>query len=291
MHELPINACDCHVHVVGAQTDYPMVVDRHYTPGPASMNDLSAHLGRVGLGRTVIIQPSFYGTDNRCMIHALTKLNAQNDHVRGVAVVATDATNSELQALDLYGIRGLRLNLESSSSSNPKSIVSAIQAWAEKIKPLRWHIQIFASLSAIAQTATQLQQLPVPVVFDHFALIPPSESAHSIASSQAIDSVLNLIRSGKAYVKLSAPYRLQTQNAQAVTELAHRLTGTNPEQILWGSDWPHTGRDENKPALEVSAYRSVESSTLAQTINDWLPGDVLREQVLVTNPARLYGFN
>jgi predicted TIM-barrel fold metal-dependent hydrolase len=289
MHELPSNACDCHVHVVGSPADYPMVADRHYTPGPAPISDLSAHLGRLGLGRTVIIQPSFYGTDNRCMIHALTKMNAQNDHVRGIAVVAPGATDSDLQALDLYGVRGLRLNLESSSNHDPKSIVSAIEVWAEKIKPLGWHIQIFAALSAIAQAAPQLAQLPVPVVFDHFALM--TAGVQSADNRQAIDAVLHLIKTGKAYVKLSAPYRLQNRDVAAVLDLAHRLTNINPEQILWGSDWPHTARDDNKPAVAVSSFRAIDPSTLAQTINDWLPSTALKEKVLVTNPARLYGFN
>jgi predicted TIM-barrel fold metal-dependent hydrolase len=283
MSNLPSNACDCHVHVVGTTEKYPMVEDRHYTAGPAPVNDLLAHMGRIGLERTVIIQPSFYGTDNACLLDALQKLKGK---ARGIAVVADSISTSELEALHSHGVRGLRLNLESSASSNPQSIAAAINLWAEKIAPLQWHLQVFASLTAIATAALNLHHMPVPIVLDHFALIPPEA-----ASEQAlIEQVLALLREAKAFVKLSAPYRLSSGNDGAIAHLAHQLIEANPEQILWGSDWPHTQREPGKTPVEVSAYRKVSSASLELAINTWLPTSTLKEQVLVLNPARLYGF-
>jgi predicted TIM-barrel fold metal-dependent hydrolase len=283
MSNLPSNACDCHVHVLGTTEKYPMVADRHYTAGPAPVNDLLAHMGRIGLERTVIIQPSFYGTDNACLLDALQKLKGK---AKGIAVVAENISTSELEALHAFGVRGLRLNLESSASSNPQSIAAAINLWAEKIAPLQWHLQIFASLTAIATAAPNLHHMPVPIVLDHFALIPPE-----VVNEQAlIDRVLDLIREAKAFVKLSAPYRLSSSNDSAIAHLAHQLITANPEQILWGSDWPHTQREPRKTPVEVSAYRKVSSASLELAINTWLPTSKLKEQVLVLNPARLYGF-
>lgn len=283
---LQIGACDCHVHVVGPTPDYPMVTERHYTPGPASVNDLQGHLARNGLQRTVIIQPSFYGNDNRCMLQALHDLQGAG---RGIAVVDKDASDADLRALHNQGIRGLRLNAESSGDGDIQAISAALQYWAERIAALGWHLQIYASLDALYALSPVLHSLAVPVVLDHFAMVQDTtlqDDARALA-------VLSLVRSGRAYVKLSAPYRIQsshTPNFDAVARIAARYLHANPERVLWGSDWPHTNREPGKTAHQVSAYREVEPTALQQGIHAWLPTAALRKQVLVDNPARLYGF-
>jgi predicted TIM-barrel fold metal-dependent hydrolase len=280
---LPSNACDCHVHIVGSLDHYPMIIDREYTAGPASVDDLRTHMERLGLARSVVIQPSFYGTNNTCMIDALQRLNGKG---RGIAVVAKNISTAELELLHSQGVRGLRLNLESSASSLPQSIAAALNFWAEKIAFLQWHIQVFASLPAIAAAIPSILTLQVPVVLDHFALISPEASQQQTLVAQ----ILGLVSAGKVFVKLSAPYRLSSRSEDAIAELSARLISANPEQILWGSDWPHTNRELGKTPIEVSAYRPISSSSLEAGINAWLPTSVLKEQVLVTNPARLYGF-
>lgn len=146
-------------------------------------------------------------------------------------MVAHGISTSELEALHAQGVRGLRLNAESAANSDPRSIAEAVNLWAEKIAPLQWHLQVFASLAAIATAAASLHHLPVPIVLDHFALIPPQASEQAL-----IEQVLDLIRKAKAFVKLSAPYRLSAGNDGAIARLAHLLVEANPEQILWGSD-------------------------------------------------------
>jgi 2-pyrone-4,6-dicarboxylate lactonase len=287
MTSLPSGACDCHVHVVGANNQYPMVQDRQYTPGPASTVALRAHMSDLGLTRSVIIQPSFYGADNTCMVDALTQLNTkQANSARGVAVVGETVAFAQLQQLAAHGVRGLRLNLESAGHSSPQSIGRALHLWADLIAPLGWHIQLFASLAAIAGAAPTIEHLHIPVVLDHFALIDPTGDPHDAATL----AVLALVASGKAYVKLSAPYRLASPNASAISALAQRLIQTNPTRILWGSDWPHTNREPGKSALQVSQYREISLAFLRTSIDDWLPTPTLQQQILVTNPGVLYGF-
>jgi predicted TIM-barrel fold metal-dependent hydrolase len=274
------------VHVVGAAYDYPMVAERHYTPGPASVNDLRGHLARNGLQRTVIIQPSFYGNDNCCMLQALHDLQGAG---RGIAVVDKDASDADLRALHTQGIRGLRLNVESSGDGDIQAISAALQYWAERIAALGWHLQIYASLDALYALSPVLQNLCVPVVLDHFAMVTEA-TAQDDARAQA---VLSLVRSGRAYVKLSAPYRIQsspTPKTNAVADIAARYLQANPERVLWGSDWPHTNREAGKAAHQVSAFRQVEPTALQHGIHAWLPTAALRTQVLVDNPARLYDF-
>ena len=286
MSVLPPGACDCHVHVVGPAQDYPMVTERHYTPGPASVDDLRQHLARNGLARTVIIQPSFYGNDNRCMLQALHELQGAG---RGIAVVDKDASDADLRALHTQGIRGLRLNVESSGDGDIQAISAALTYWAGRIAALGWHLQIYASLDALYALAPILQSLAVPVVLDHFAMVTDATPLNDVRAQ----AVLSLVRSGRAYVKLSAPYRIQsslTPNVDAVARIAVRYLQANPERVLWGSDWPHTNREPGKTEHQVSAYRQVGPVALLQGIYAWLPTAALRKQVLVDNPERLYGF-
>jgi predicted TIM-barrel fold metal-dependent hydrolase len=285
-HPLPPNACDCHVHVVGDRDAYPMVAERHYTPGPATVDDLRHHLARHGLQRTVIIQPSFYGTDNRCMLQALRDLAGTG---RGVAVVDVAISDDELRALHSQGVRGLRLNIESSGSGDAKDVDAALTYWSQRIAALGWHIQIYAALDTLCGALPVLQNLSAPIVLDHFAMVQDTTPKDDVRAQ----AVLSLVRSGSAYVKLSAPYRVQSSqnpNLDAVTQIAARFLQANPERVLLGSDWPHTNREPGKAAHELSAYRPIEHPTLLDGIHAWLPTAALRKQVLVDNPARLYGF-
>ena len=283
---LPSGACDCHVHVVGPTPNYLMVAERHYTPGPASVTDLHQHLARNGLQRTVIIQPSFYGSDNRCMLQALHDLKGAG---RGVAVVDKGASDAALRTLHSQGIRGLRLNVESSGDGDRQAISAELRYWADRIAVLGWHLQIYASLDALHALCPVLQNLQVPVVLDHFAMVQDNTPQ----DDPRAQAVLWLVRSGRAYVKLSAPYRIQsspTPNPNAVADMAASYLQANPERVLWGSDWPHTDREAGKAAHELSAYRQLDPTALLQGIHAWLPTAALRTQVLVDNPARLYGF-
>ncbi|MEN4919169.1 amidohydrolase family protein [Achromobacter spanius] len=285
---LPANACDCHVHVVAPQADHPMLADRHYTPGPASTADLQAHLDRLGLAHAVIVQPSIYGTDNALLVDSLLALDGA---ARGVAVVDDDVADTELARLHDAGVRGLRVNLESTGASDAATVSQALSAWAGRLAGQGWHLQVYASLDAIAAAAPALGRLPVPVVLDHFAMIP----AHVSLDDPRVGQVLDLVGNGSAYVKLSASYRVcgnpdDPVQAARVTALARTIVGRNPERALWASDWPHTNREPGKRPTEVSAYRDVPAARLLGELDAWLPDADLRRQVLAANPAALYGF-
>ena len=50
--------------------------------------------------------------------------------------------------------------------------------------------------------------------------------------------------------------------------------------MLWGSDWPHV--------MVKSAMPN--DGDLCDLLSAWIPDAATREQVLVHNPAMLYGF-
>jgi len=272
--KLAAGTCDCHVHIIGARSRYPMTPARRYTPGLASLAMLRKHLASVRMARVVVVQPSVYGTDNRCLLDGLTALGSA---ARGVAVPPEDASAQLLRQMHAQGVRGVRINLESQGVRDVHRAAKALTHWSVRIADLGWHVQLYAAFPVIAALAPRLESLPTPVVLDHFALPGCAQHAQAIAA---------LLHSGNIYVKLSAPYRL----AQSAAHHAHVFLRTAAHRVLWGSDWPHTARAPEKKPHEVSPYRVVGSATLLQTLHAWLPTPALRQQVLVENPAALYGF-
>lgn len=115
--DMPAEACDCHVHIIGPPDRYPMLANRAYTPPSNSVAERGAFHERLGITRTVLIQPSFYGTNNRAMLDAMHELG---DTVRGIAVLDMDVADAELQRLDRAGVRGIRINIESSGNAYVK---------------------------------------------------------------------------------------------------------------------------------------------------------------------------
>lgn len=284
LEELPAGACDCHTHVVGDVTAYPMVLERQYTPAPAGHEALLDHLKRVGLQRVVLVQPSFYGNNNSCMLDSLARLQGAG---RGVAVVAEDVPDETLGILHAAGVRGLRVNVESAGMRDAAVVKAKLQRWAGRLAPWGWHVQLYAAHSTIAALAPVLVQLPVPTVIDHFAMI----SASASLDDPSTRSIIDLVSAGSVYIKLSAPYRIaDRQPISAALSLADAYLQAHPGRVLWGSDWPHTNREPGKQAHEVSRYRNMEEDFLISSIARWLPTTALQQQVLVENPVHLYDF-
>ena len=256
-----------------------MVADRHYTPGPAPLHALRVHMKALGLERVVIVQPSVYGIDNRCMLDSLDLLQGAG---RGVAVPPDDVSSHELREMHARGVRGIRINLESSGLSDIDAASGLLHRWAARVADFGWHIQLYAAAPVVELLAEQLTQLPTQTVIDHFGLVA------SDPQSAAIDSLADLLRTGRVCVKLSAPYRLASP--QLAEKWAHFFLQASSDGVLWGSDWPHTARDPGRGALEVSPYRPIAAEELSTSLHAWLPVPALRQRVLVDNPAALYEF-
>ena len=278
---LPAAICDTHVHVIGSQRAHPMLPDRHYTPPLATVDDLRAHLQRVGATRTVIVQPSVYGVDNRCVLDALAALQGQ---ACGIAVLPQDVPMATLRALDRQGVRGIRLNLESVGQTNAALLKDQLQRWATPLAELGWHLQIYAPFEVLAACAEVLVALPVPTVMDHIALWSDAS-----LTSPAAQQLLRAFDSGSLYVKLSGSYRVPLRDPDALHAVVTRLLHLRSDRLLWASDWPHTNRAPGVAPTEESPYRPISAASLVAERTRWLPSP-WAQQVLVDNPARLYRF-
>jgi predicted TIM-barrel fold metal-dependent hydrolase len=214
----PPGACDCHVHVIGPKARFPLAADRRYTPKDALAAELAAMLARSGLDRVVLVQPSFYRTDNACMLDAM----AQFDEVRGVAVLPAQVSDDELDALDDAGVRGLRVNIASAGAGAIETIRHDIEAAAALCERHGWHVQIFIAAELIEPLSDILLKSPVATVIDHFGLIGPDTSLK--AESGPLRALLRLLHSDKVWVKISGAYRIADDpNDPRIGALAKRL--------------------------------------------------------------------
>jgi predicted TIM-barrel fold metal-dependent hydrolase len=275
-------ATDCHVHIIGPMDKYPMVEQRAYTPPQASVAQLKAMHAKLGITRTVLVQPSFYGTDNSCMLDALKELG---NSARGVAVVAPNVSDAVLHDMDAKGVRGVRLNLETAGNHDPKAAGAMLATYAKKVAPLNWHIQIFTNSAVIGQLTSQLADISVPVVVDHYGL--PSAADNYKGFSALVD----LAHAHKVYVKLSAPYRVSKQPDYAdVKGLAQTLIYAGRPNMLWGSDWPHTQTIAGHSPTEVTPFSKIDDEAVLRQFASWYPDATTRKMIMADNPAKLYRF-
>jgi predicted TIM-barrel fold metal-dependent hydrolase len=163
---IPPGACDCHVHVFAAATEFPFAPARGYTPPPASADELLALQNALSLSRVVIVQPSVYGTDNSCTLDGMRRLGPER--ARGVAVIDNKTTAAALKEMHAAGIRGVRVNLETGGETDPNVSRRNLAAAVKRVAPLGWHVQVYTRLSVVEALHDDVMKLDVPIVFDHF---------------------------------------------------------------------------------------------------------------------------
>lgn len=280
----PTGACDCHVHILDP-VRFPFQAKRQYTPGPATVGQMEAMHAALGVGRVVVVQNSVYGADNRCLVDALRQIGPGS---RGVATIGPDTTTQDIEALDRAGVRGARINLAVSNTNDPTAASRAL-AVEQRIPP-SWHVHINAELPALAAVAVQLGQMRAPPVLDHFA----HARAEMGPNQPGLADILALLHAKKVVVKLSGPYQISKAAAyQDVQAMARLFVEAAPDQVIWGSDWPHTG-GTNRPADQsldvIEAFRQEDDRFNFDLLGQWIPDPAKRQLVLVDTPTRLYGF-
>ncbi|MEO3999677.1 amidohydrolase family protein [Mesorhizobium sp. CAU 1732] len=267
---IPRGACDTHAHVIGGAR-FPMVANRSYTPPAASEESYLAMLDALGMDRGVLVQISVYGTDNSCMVETLRR---HPGRLRGVAVVAPDVSDAQLEELSAAGVRGVRIN----ALFGGGIAIEELERLAARIAPLGWHVQLLINVQTLPEIAPIIARLPVEVVFDHMGHIPVESGTDHPGFAQMVE----FLKDGKAWVKLSGAYRMSAQEANFDDTLpfAQALGEAAPDRCVWGSDWPHVALTQPMP----------NTGDLLELLELWVPDEQLRNNILVTNPARLYGF-
>ena len=285
--DVPLGACDCHTHIHGDPEKFPFFVGRVYTPETALPEEMAALHKSLHIQRVVIVTPSVYGTDNSATLYGM---QARGADARGVAVIDEKTPEKDLDAMDRAGIRGIRLNLATGGTNDPAVARQRLQTGIDRVKDRSWHVQLYTNLKMISALKDAFAASPVPIVFDHFA----GAQAALGPDQPGFADVLELVKSGKAYVKISGAYRVSKvapDYADAIP-LAKALIAANPDRIVWGTDWPHPDSvtPPGRKPTDVTALFQIDDGRLLNQLPVWAPDAAIREKILVANPARLYGF-
>lgn len=260
-----LGVVDSHFHVFAAQT---ALAGARYVPAyDATLAGWQTAARASGVDRGVLVQTSFMGTDNRCLLAALA---AHPHMLRGVAVVAPDTSLASLQSLHAQGVRGIRLNLAGGSHE--------VSAWArstplwDALLHLGWHLELHTDRGALPKVLAALPQ-SLTLVIDHFG-----KPASDAPDDETLRAVIRRCRSGvpQVHIKLSAAYRLGGLNPQT---LAQRWLGElGPQALLWGSDWPCTNHEA-----------SADYEALFNGLASWLGHEAaVMTTLLSINPLQLY---
>lgn len=260
------------MHVFGPRDRFPLAANVDYRPDQAGVERYLAVRKRLGIHRTVVVQPSTYGTDNSCTLEAIAALHPT---ARGIAVIVPDLAESAIRKLHDAGVRGLRFSHTVKNAMQPEQL----ERVASRIRPFGWHIQIRSTYRDLAALSPLLSRLPVDVCIDHMSSIPPDNNAEN---GSAFEAMLRLLETGRCWVKLSAPYQLSRSGPPDYADMreqARALVEAAPERMVWGTNWPHplvTAKPDEADLLDV--------------LLDWIDDESVRHAVLVENPAKLYDF-
>jgi len=285
---LPENAADCHMHVFGPFDRFPLAPERAYNVDEAPLEAHERMKRQVGLERTVLVQASGCGTDNRALLSALARLGRRG---RAVAVVDLQTPLHALERLHAAGVRGARLNLYTLGSRYGSDPVQLIEQFARMLAPLQWHLQLLIESTAVATLEPVLARSPVDIVLDHMGL-PEAGQGLVQAGFQAL---LRLLGSGRVWAKLSGADRVTQQSGQLrdAIPFMQALAAAAPDRLVWGSDWPNTGFHSRQQVADgdILPHRELDAGELLDVLAEAIPDAELRRGILTRNPEQLYGFD
>jgi predicted TIM-barrel fold metal-dependent hydrolase len=285
---LPEQSADCHMHVLGPFDRFPLAAERAYNVAEAPL-EAHEHMKRqVGLARTVLVQASGYGYDNRALLDALARLGARG---RAVAVLAPETPAGELEGMHRAGVRGLRLNLLTLASRHAGDRAQLVGDYERILAPLGWHLQLFADAATLLALEPVLARCSVPVVIDHMGL-PDADAG---TGQQGFQAVLRLLAGPHVWVKLAGADRITRTSGRLrdAIPFIRALAAAAPERLVWGSDWPHIGFHSGQQVQgdAVLAHRALDAGELLDVLIEAVPDLDTRRAILAGNPARLYGFD
>lgn len=269
----PPGTCDTHMHIF--EPGYTVMPGTNLPSMPGTMAEYRKLRERLGITRTVIVQPAAYGRDNRCTLAAMKALADDSHQTRGVAIVLPEDSDEHIAELTAAGIRGIRYHLL------PYGGVSwdTLREMAARVAPHGWHVQIQCEGRELAGREALLKALPCDIVIDHIGRFTQPVAA----DDPGWKSMRSLVDGGRCWVKLSAPYHGSKTGAPDYTDAAasaKELIRAAPERMLYGTNWPHPSLKKNLP----------DDAALLDWVNDLVGSEAVRQRILVDNSAKLYGF-
>lgn len=271
----PPCGCDAHFHLFGPVAKFPYADSRSYTPDEAPLENLLKMLDALGMARGVIVQGNAHGTDNSALLDALKR---EPKRLRAAAIVKPDTGREELKRMADLGVRALRFHHMPHGVGFSSLGMQSFEKLSPLMADLGLHAQFMMDANALDSALPFFKHWKLPVVIDHMGNVDGKLGANQ----PGVQQMCRLLSEGKIWVKVSGAYRVSEQYPDYPdAKLIHEaLVKANPEQIIWGTDWPHPRLEKDMP----------EDGHLLDLFNAWTADAGLRKKILVDNPAKLYGF-
>jgi predicted TIM-barrel fold metal-dependent hydrolase len=261
--------------VCGPALEFPYTKERIYTPPDGTLIQYESLLSMLGIDRAVLVQPSVYGTDNRAMLAALS---SKPNKFRGVAVINSKISDTELESMHHAGIRGIRCNVVDVADKSKGLPIDQLTAIAKRIKPFGWHLELLAHVNEYPDLARTFAKFPVDLVFGHFGYCHAKHGVHD----KGFQGLLELLRNNKAWVKMTGPYRICDGDFpyEDMRVFNDEVIKANSKRLIWGSDWPHVMVKKQMP----------HDADLCDLFGSWVNDPSLRKLILSDNPCMLYDY-
>jgi len=265
---MPPRSCDSHFHVF--EPGYPHVPNPLYTFPDGTVDHYLALLDFLGIDRCVLVQPTFYGTDNTLTCDTLKRIGSR---CRAVVRVEEDISEAELDRFHKLGVRALRLYLFARATWPTTDLINYITRMAARARPRGWHIQFYTPGTIVRDLLPFLADFEEPFVIDHMGYMVEADGL----TRDDFDRLLKVLQQGNCWVKLSGPYRIAKEKGlESVAPIGRALVETRPDRLIWGSDWPHLPNGQR------------DTGEVLNLLGDWAPDAATREQILVAAPDRLF---
>ncbi|WP_405059437.1 amidohydrolase family protein [Kribbella sp. NBC_01505] len=267
--EVPAGSCDAHFHVF--EPGYPHVSNPLYTFPDATLDQYLEMTEFLGISRMVIVQPTFYATDNSLALEVLRRAGSR---CRGVVRVEEDISDTELDRYDALGVRAIRLDLFARAEQPTDELIAYIRRMALRTAARGWHLQFYTPGWVVRDLLPFLADFDQPYVIDHMGYMKEEDG---LTPADA-DRLLTVLRdNGNCWIKLSGPYRIaKDKPLSALQELGTALVTTRPDRLLWGSDWPHLPNGQR------------DTGELLNLLPTWAPTPETRHQILVDSASHLF---
>jgi 2-pyrone-4,6-dicarboxylate lactonase len=266
---VPAGSCDAHFHVF--ESGYPHVPNPLYTFPDGTLEQYLALTSFLGISRMVLVQPTFYGTDNSLTLDVLGRLGSRG---RAVVRVEEDISDAELDRYDELGVRAIRLDLFARAELPTAEIIAYVRRMALRTAPRGWHLQFYTPGWVVRDLLPFLSDFDEPFVIDHMGYMKESDG---LTPADA-DRLLEVLRdNNNCWIKLSGPYRIaKDKPLSSVQQLGEALVQTRPDRLLWGSDWPHLPNGQR------------DTGELLNLLASWAPSADDRQKILVNSANHLF---
>lgn len=278
---------------------------RHLTPPAATVQSFKTFRQKLGITNSVLTHGLSYGDDCTSLKTFVARLGKSS--TSGVGVIDPEnTTDDEILDMQAAGICGLRVNLYHYNAMEDVELQKkTLRAYLERVTRLSlpWSLTMTTIRTDFWDTLEPFVRQKVaptgrPLITDHFGLLKapsmlPAQYRHDPTQQPGFAPILRLVRDGLLYVKLSAPYRVSEQSPRYsdLKFLVRALVDTNPRQVIWGSDWPHTPRMKvrsHEEAMKETPFLEVDDEAWLWSLREWL-SDQEWDMLMVDNPKRLFG--